>query len=168
MRRWRIRNISNFFMGTALIWNNPGLEKQIHYIMNFLKLLRIGVQWPGGFCPQCWGYGVAEFICGRVGRKGQDCYYGTRDVSLLAMCFMLCQIGFLFLLAVLITYQESLCFKATCHPSPLKTFSKLQKKINFRRRIEDDRLLWKPRGLSISNFILPNFITYLVISTCPS
>jgi hypothetical protein len=55
-----------------------------------------------------WYGRVYLWYGGSVGSGVQDCYYGARDVSPLAVCFMLCQIGFLFLLAILITYQESL------------------------------------------------------------
>ncbi len=60
-RHWKVKtnflglfisiSLFAFFMGAALIWNNPGLEKQIHYIANFLKLARIG---GSVWCPVIW------------------------------------------------------------------------------------------------------------------
>jgi len=75
---------------------SPDPEKEIHYIAKILKLPKLGDYPSTGFvefCQGCWGYGMAEFICGRAG----------------------------------LTFG----FKATCCPSPSKTFSKLQKKNNF-------------------------------------
>jgi hypothetical protein len=86
-----------FFHGNSSApGTSPDPEKEIHDIANFLKLPKLGDCRSTGvveFCPGCWGYGMAEFICGMVG----------------------------------LTF----CFKAMCRPSPLKTFSKLQKKTNF-------------------------------------
>jgi hypothetical protein len=48
------------------------------------------------------------FVVGWVGRVRTAIMAQEMYVSLLAVCFMLCQIGFLFSLAVLIAYQESL------------------------------------------------------------
>ena len=42
-----------------------GLKVEIHLSANFLKLPVIE---GCGFSPGCWGYGMAEFICGMVGR----------------------------------------------------------------------------------------------------
>jgi hypothetical protein len=44
------------------------------------------------------------------------------------------------------------CFKATCRPSPLKMFSKLQKKTNFQEEKFGDRLLQKPLFFLIRDF----------------
>jgi hypothetical protein len=44
------------------------------------------------------------------------------------------------------------CFKAMCHPSPLKMFSKLRKKTNFQEEKFGDRLLQKPLFSSFEIF----------------
>jgi len=72
-----------FLRGAALGGGVPDPEKEIHYITNFLKLPKLGDCPSTGvveFCPGCWGYGMAEFICGMVGLT--FCFKATCHSSL--------------------------------------------------------------------------------------
>ncbi len=66
----RFNDYIYFLRGAAPGGGVPDPEKEIHYIANFLKLPKLGDCPSTGvveFCPGCWGYGMAEFICGMVG-----------------------------------------------------------------------------------------------------